>query len=101
MDLHTRNRSGIMETNSHVLSQRREFETSGSRLESHTRAERIIETATDAFIGFDLDGCIVDWNTQATAVFGWSREAAMGRSLWATILTQHCYEDHCRGNISF
>ena len=50
------------------------------------RAERIVETAPDAFIGFDLEGLIVDWNTQATALFGWSREAAIGRSLWGTIM---------------
>lgn len=90
-----------METNSHIFRQRKEFEAAGSRLEGNTRAERIVETAPDAFIGFDLDSLIVDWNTQATAVFGWSREAAMGRSLWATILTQHCYEAHCRGDIRF
>ena len=90
-----------METNSHMLSQGREFEATGSRLESRTRAERIIETAPDAFIGFDLDTLIVDWNTQATAVFGWSREAALGRSLWATILSKPCYEAHCRGDIRF
>src|SRR3954470_12173934 len=91
-----------METNSYMLSQQyREFEATGSGFESRTRAERIIETAPDAFIAFDLDGLIVDWNTQATVVFGWSREAAMGRSLWSTILTQPCYEAHCRGNIRF
>src|SRR5205814_4948832 len=66
-----------------------------------TRAERIVETAPDAFIEFDLDSRILDWNTQATAVFGWPREAAIGRSLWATILTQSSYEAHCRGKIRF
>src|SRR5437762_1464086 len=70
------------------------FETKG-------RAEKIVETAPDAFIGFDLDSCIVDWNAQASAVFGWSREAAIGRSFWGTILTQPCYEAHCQGKIRF
>ena len=65
------------------------------------RAERIVETAPDAFIGFDLESRIVDWNTQATALFGWSREATIGRSIWGTIMPTRSYEAHCQGTYCF
>jgi PAS domain S-box-containing protein len=44
-------------------------------------ARRIIETALDAFVQMDDAGIIVDWNSQAEAIFGWSRDEAVGRVL--------------------
>ena len=43
------------------------------------RIHTIIDTAQDAFIGVDPDGYIVDWNTQAGAMFGWTRDEAIGK----------------------
>ncbi|MGI8810095.1 MAG: putative bifunctional diguanylate cyclase/phosphodiesterase [Acidimicrobiales bacterium] len=39
------------------------------------------EVAHDAFIVLDEQGCIVDWNPEAEAVFGWTREEALGHPL--------------------
>lgn len=43
------------------------------------RIATIIDTAQDGFVGVDLHGKISDWNKQASAMFGWSREEAIGR----------------------
>lgn len=49
------------------------------------RIHTIIDTAQDAFIGVGLDGRIVDWNTQARAMFGWSRSEAIGKPVELTV----------------
>lgn len=43
------------------------------------RIQTIIEAAQDPFIGMDLQGRIIDWNTQAEVVFGWGREEVLGK----------------------
>ncbi|HEY1227952.1 MAG TPA: PAS domain-containing protein, partial [Ramlibacter sp.] len=53
----------------------------GTLRASQQRIVNIIETAQDAFISVDLDGRITDWNTAAQAMFGWSRQEAVGRLL--------------------
>lgn len=88
-------------TNSQLLRQGEDFDSPPEIQVGPTRAERVVETAPDAFIGFDFETRIIDWNTQASAVFGLSREAAIGRSLWATILAPASYEAHCRGKMRF
>jgi PAS domain S-box-containing protein len=49
------------------------------------RIHTIIDTAQDAFIGVGLDGSIVDWNTQARAMFGWTRGEALGKPVALTV----------------
>ncbi|MBA2425977.1 MAG: PAS domain S-box protein [Actinobacteria bacterium] len=39
---------------------------------------RTIETARDAFISMSSEGLIVDWNSAAEMLFGWSRTQALG-----------------------
>jgi PAS domain S-box-containing protein len=46
----------------------------------------IIDTALDAFVQMDENGSIVDWNPQAWAIFGWSREEAIGKPPWANLI---------------
>ncbi|MBE1161825.1 PAS domain S-box protein [Dyella acidiphila] len=50
-------------------------------MESERRARGILDTALDAFVQVDEAGLITEWNPQAHALFGWSREAAVGKSL--------------------
>jgi PAS domain S-box-containing protein len=47
--------------------------------ESERMARGIIDTALDAFMQWDETGTIIDWNPHAAALFGWSREEAIGR----------------------
>jgi PAS domain S-box-containing protein len=48
-------------------------------LESEQMAREVIENALEAFIQTDERGRILEWNPQAEAIFGWSRQEAMGR----------------------
>jgi PAS domain S-box-containing protein len=50
-------------------------------LQSEQMARGIIETALDAFIQMDGNGTVIDWSPKAEAMFGWSREEVVGRSL--------------------
>ena len=56
--------------------------------QSGQRIQAIVESAQDAFIGLDLRGRIIDWNSQAEAMFGWSRDEVIGRSLGALIVPE-------------
>jgi len=48
---------------------------------SESRIRAIVDTAQDAFIGVDLQGCISEWNPQAEQMLGWRRAEALGRRL--------------------
>jgi PAS domain S-box-containing protein len=50
-------------------------------VESERRARGIIDTALDAFVQIDESGNITEWNPQAHALFGWTRDAAIGEKL--------------------
>ena len=39
----------------------------------------IISNALDAFIQLDQAGVVIEWNPQAEAIFGWSRQEAIGK----------------------
>jgi PAS domain S-box-containing protein len=43
-------------------------------------AEAIIESSLDAFVQFDERGAILRWSTKAEAMFGWTREEAVGQN---------------------
>jgi PAS domain S-box-containing protein len=64
---------------------------------SERETRQILTTAHDAFVAMDEDGAISDWNPQAEAVFGWSREQAVGRDLADTIVPERYREEHRRG----
>lgn len=54
----------------------------------HTRL--IVDSANEAFVGMNAEGCIVDWNPAAQSTFGWSRDDALGQRLAETIIApQH------------
>ncbi len=56
--------------------------------ESGDMARGIIETALDAFIQMDQAGIVLDWNSQAENIFGWSRREAVGRPLAELIIPE-------------
>jgi two-component system, sensor histidine kinase and response regulator len=60
------------------------------------RTRLILDTAHDAFISFDPDGRITDWNPEAEATFGWSRREVLGRDLAATIIPARRRDEHRR-----
>jgi PAS domain S-box-containing protein len=52
------------------------------------RVQTVIDSAQEAFIGIDFDGCITDWNAAAEELFGWKRFEVRGESLADTILPE-------------
>lgn len=52
------------------------------------RVQTVIDSAQEAFIGIDFDGCITDWNAAAEALFGWKRFEVRGESLADTLLPE-------------
>jgi len=65
--------------------------------ESEARANLIVDTAHDAFVGIDVRGKIIDWNAQAAATFGWTRAEALGRNLTDTIIPPSFRAAHLEG----
>lgn len=59
-------------------------------------AERILDQAADAVIYADHSGTILRWNPAASALFGFSAEEALGRSL-DLIIPEHLRAAHWRG----
>jgi len=59
------------------------------------RMRLMIESARDAVITIDVSSHIVDWNSAATEMFGWSRDEAIGSELTELIVpTQHRVSHH-------
>lgn len=68
-----------------------------ARNRSERRSREIVEAANDAFVGMDSSGRIIDWNRQAEATFGWTRNEAIGRLLADTIIPASCRRAHQEG----
>jgi len=66
-------------------------------LQSQERNRAIVDTAFDGVITIDSTGIVTDWNAQATAIFGWSREEALGRALSETIIPEQDRQAHEQG----
>jgi len=66
-------------------------------LQSQERNRAIVDTALDGVITIDSTGIVTDWNAQATAIFGWSREEALGRALAGTIIPERDRQAHEHG----
>jgi two-component system, cell cycle sensor histidine kinase and response regulator CckA len=66
-------------------------------LQSQERNRAIVDNAFDGVITIDSTGIVTDWNAQATAIFGWSREDALGRALSETIIPERDRQAHEHG----
>ena len=77
------------------VAERERAEAEARRQAEHTR--RIVDTARDAFVAMDEDGRIVDWNPQAEAIFGWTREEVLGRPVADSIVPLEMRDQHRRG----
>jgi two-component system, LuxR family, sensor kinase FixL len=56
--------------------------------ESVDRLRLILDSSLDAVVAIDEQGKITGWNPQAEAVFGWSREEALGEMLAELIIPE-------------
>ncbi|MDH5668137.1 MAG: PAS domain S-box protein [Nitrospira sp.] len=66
-------------------------------LQSQERNLAIIETALDGVITIDAAGIITDWNTQTTAIFGWTRTEALGQPLSHMVIPPRDRDAYERG----
>ncbi len=57
----------------------------------------VIDTSNDAFVSVDASGVVSEWNVRAEALFGWSREAAIGRPLHDTLFPEKRGESPASG----
>jgi two-component system, sensor histidine kinase and response regulator len=61
------------------------------------RLRGILDAASDAFVGMDVEGTITDWNPAAEQLFGWSASEVVGRRLSETILPPRFRAAHEEG----
>ncbi|RAG85752.1 hypothetical protein DN069_09580 [Streptacidiphilus pinicola] len=52
------------------------------------QARAVIDSANDAFVSVDEQGLVIDWNPSAESMFGFSRQAMMGRPLVETVIPE-------------
>ena len=57
----------------------------------------VLDTALDAVVVMDCEGKVVDWSGNATAVFGWTIDEVLGRSMADLIIPPQFREAHARG----
>ena len=66
------------------------------RLE-YARQRSVFELALDGVVTADQRGAILDWNSKAEEIFGWTREEIVGRLLGETIVPQTYRDAHSKG----
>jgi PAS domain S-box-containing protein len=69
----------LTEAFNHMLTQIEEREE--ALRQNHARLRAVLDSALSAVIVINADGRILEWTARAEAVFGWSQEEAVGRSL--------------------
>lgn len=57
----------------------------------------VLDTALDAVVVMDREGKVIDWNENATAVFGWNSAEVFGRVMADLIIPPQFREAHARG----
>jgi PAS domain S-box-containing protein len=65
------------------------------------RMKVILQNAYDAFIAIDHRGRITDWNAQATRLFGWSEQEAIGKDVAELIVPPELRQQHRAGLARF
>ena len=63
--------------------------------ESERMARDVIANAFEAFIQTDDASHVLEWNPQAEAIFGWSRQEALGQHL-PTLLLSEALQPYCQ-----
>jgi PAS domain S-box-containing protein len=91
-------KKGLGESLARVIRHAVERHRAGEALRvSQEQSRLVIETASDAFVGMDATGLIMDWNRQAEIIFGWKRSEVIGRALTDTLFPETEREAHLAG----
>jgi diguanylate cyclase (GGDEF)-like protein/PAS domain S-box-containing protein len=64
---------------------------------AEAREAAILEAALDAIVTIDADGYVVEFNPAAERLFGYAREAAIGREMAALIIPERLRDLHREG----
>ena len=75
--------------------QRAKVERELASRQRHTQA--ILDASADAYVAMDADGRIIAWSGQATETFGWTAEAAIGRTVSELIIPEDLRARHDEG----
>jgi PAS domain S-box-containing protein len=62
--------------------------------QSEERTRLLLDTAPDAFITLDREGCITTWNVAAERLFGWTKEEAIGRTMRDLVVPPELRDRH-------
>jgi PAS domain S-box-containing protein len=65
--------------------------------ESEARHRLILDTTLDAVISMDCAGCVTEWNAEAERMFGYRRDAALGKPIADLIVPPQLRDAHRRG----
>ncbi len=77
-----------------VLRVRAEMEKERSERETEARTRLILESALDAVIVIDATGLVREWSPRAEAMFGWTRDEMLGRSIADRIIPEKYRHAH-------
>jgi diguanylate cyclase (GGDEF)-like protein/PAS domain S-box-containing protein len=69
--------------------------------DSEARARLIVDAASDAFVATDEADVIIEWNAQAAALFGWTRDEVLGRDLADLVIPERNRARHRRRVASY
>lgn len=84
--------------NRELLMEARERQRAEQQLRaSESRVRAIVDSALSAVVVMNADGRIIDWNSRAATLFGWTHAEALGRSLAETIVPLRHREAHVNG----
>lgn len=67
----------------------------------HPGLQSVLDTALDAVIVMDRQGCVIGWNSRAEDCFGWSTDEALGSRLSDLIIPERHRESHEAGLTRF
>jgi PAS domain S-box-containing protein len=67
----------------------------------HAGLQSVLDTALDAVVVMDTDGCIRGWNHVATETFGWSEDEVRGRRLSEVIVPEQFRARHEGGRVHY
>ncbi|MDB5937281.1 MAG: hypothetical protein JWQ01_4625, partial [Massilia sp.] len=103
LDLRVQERTFALEEKNEALSReiRQRTEVEASLRRSEARVRTMVETSFSAFVAADADGRIIEWNSSAERVFGWSRQEVLGLSLSSTIIPEQFRAAHEAGMARF
>ena len=63
-------------------------------IESEARLNMVVDANMDAVVRLDDSGTVIGWGGGSEAVFGFSKEEALGRKLSELVIPERCRHDH-------